>query len=115
MASLRALRACNPTRLYPGHGPVVEKAVDTIDMYLSHRQKREDEILAVLTSKGPVDVSTIVAAMYPSLPYLLSLAAARNVRMHLRKLLDDGQVLMVPSISWLSRTPRYARATVPSE
>ncbi|EQC31883.1 hypothetical protein SDRG_10401 [Saprolegnia diclina VS20] len=115
MTSLRALRACNPTRLYPGHGPVVEKAIDTIDMYLSHRQKREVEILAVLTSQGPVDVATIVAAMYPSLPYFLSLAAARNVRMHLRKLLDDGQVVQMPSTSWWSRAPLYAIATVPSK
>ncbi|OQS00867.1 beta-lactamase-like protein [Achlya hypogyna] len=114
MMSLRVLQAQAPTRLYPGHGPVIENAADTIAMYLAHRQKREDEILAVLNAQGRANVTTIVAAMYPSLPWMLSIAAARNVRMHLRKLVDEKAVVETsPEWSWVSwhPAPVYALAT----
>lgn len=44
MASLKRLLALNPTILYPGHGPVVTDAVDTIQKYVEHREKREREV-----------------------------------------------------------------------
>ncbi|OQR88620.1 beta-lactamase 2-like [Thraustotheca clavata] len=97
MNSLRKIRGMNPTCLYPGHGPVVKNACETIDMYLKHRQQREDEILNVLRSTPTASVREIVTKIYPKLPYMLQIAAGRNVSMHLKKLLDDKVVTIAQS------------------
>src|SRR5579875_2858173 len=40
MASLRRLLELQPARIYPAHGPVVEKAPDKIREYIAHRELR---------------------------------------------------------------------------
>ena len=47
--SLRRIRALEPRRLLPGHGPIVDDPAALIDDYLRHRQQREDEIVAALS------------------------------------------------------------------
>ena len=48
----------NPTRLYPGHGPVVEDGKQKITQYVEHRTARERQIYNTivefpeLTSEG---------------------------------------------------------------
>ena len=41
MASLRAMAALRPRRLFPGHGPMVENGPAVIVRYLRHREDRK--------------------------------------------------------------------------
>ncbi|KAF0698501.1 Aste57867_10868 [Aphanomyces stellatus] len=92
MASLETLRQLKPARLFPGHGPVLANATAAIDMYISHRQQRENEILALLASVADATPSEIVAQLYPNLPFALTFPAKRNVQLHLNKLIVEKRV-----------------------
>ena len=51
MTSLKTLLALKPSVLYPGHGPHIptrEAAMEHIATYITHRQQREDQIVALL-------------------------------------------------------------------
>ncbi|WWC63448.1 uncharacterized protein I303_106050 [Kwoniella dejecticola CBS 10117] len=51
MTSLRTLLALKPNVLYPAHGPHIPNAIKAkahLETYISHRQQREDEIMAIL-------------------------------------------------------------------
>ncbi|KAF0757195.1 hypothetical protein AaE_004344 [Aphanomyces astaci] len=102
MASLELLKSQDPATLYPGHGPVLDNAIEAIDMYISHRRKREDEIVAFLTSlhTNGATPAQIVSKLYPGLPYALTIPAKRNVQLHLNKLVGDGKVFPAPSGSY---------------
>jgi glyoxylase-like metal-dependent hydrolase (beta-lactamase superfamily II) len=53
MNSLRNLEELAPTRLYPGHGVVVEDAMNRIRQYIRHRQERESQIIELMRSQKP--------------------------------------------------------------
>ena len=90
LESLRRIRALNPRRLLPGHGPIVDDPIGLIDEYLAHRAAREQQILKAIL-EGARTVPEIVRRVYPALPEALSDAAAESVRSHLAKLRDDGR------------------------
>ena len=90
LASLQLMRALEPKRLLPGHGPIVDDPIALIDEYIAHRQKREQQILQAML-EGARTVDDIVRRVYPALPESLSDAAADSVRAHLAKLRDDGR------------------------
>ncbi len=52
MASLGALIAAKPQRMYPGHGPVIEEGVPFVQAYVEHRMKRERQIVDALGNGG---------------------------------------------------------------
>mmetsp|Transcript_31481 Transcript_31481/g.60716 ORF Transcript_31481/g.60716 Transcript_31481/m.60716 type:complete len:164 (-) Transcript_31481:92-583(-) len=93
MKSLRKLLGLNAKVLYPGHGPVVDNPKETITYYISHRNKREAQILQVL-GKATMALSSldIVKAVYTDTPEKLHAAANRNVIQHLLKLKAEGKV-----------------------
>lgn len=109
LRSLQRLVDFKPTRLYPGHGPVVEDGTTKIRDYIAHRQSREKQVLAALGSK---DVRRIGASshqlakiMYAKegVPHSLMIAAARSVWLHCGKLAEEGAVVAL-------RTPSAAAA-----
>ena len=89
--SLRRVRALRPRRLFPGHGPIVEHPEALIDEYLRHREERERQIVAAL-STGGATVDQIVARVYRGLNDALVRAAGESVTAHLIKLQRDGRV-----------------------
>ncbi len=96
MKSLALLASYKPAILCPAHGPYVDNGLRRVQFYISHRQEREEQIVAAL-DKGLTDVYDIVKAVYPrNLKKRLREAAARNVRTHLAKLAKEGRVKMVP-------------------
>ncbi|KAG7400677.1 Beta-lactamase-like protein 2 [Phytophthora boehmeriae] len=104
MASLSKLQACGATSIYPGHGPVVSDAPAKILEYITHRQQREDEVLAVLkkhrdTLTG-LSSADIVEKVYEPLPYILRVSARKAVDKHLQKLLVDSRVRQIRRASW---------------
>ena len=89
--SLQALRARNPRRIYPGHGPTRDDAVALIDEYIAHRLQREQQVIEALAS-GARTISEMRRRIYPDLDSRLHGAAETQVLAHLIKLQEEGQV-----------------------
>lgn len=65
MKSLNTILDLAPTRLYPGHGNVVEDPITRIREYIDHRMTRERHIVASLRSFGQAaSVKDIVKDVY---------------------------------------------------
>ena len=105
MASLQRMYDYNETlpegkpkyiQLYPGHGPVVKDGPNNIKTYVIHRNKREQQIIEVLSTPPPGDEPwttwTIVGQIYKDYPQNLWDGAARSLDSHLRKLEKEGRV-----------------------
>lgn len=103
MASLERLRPLQLERLYPGHGPEMEHPAEVISWYLAHRRQREAEILAAVRS-GCASVEAVVDTVYSEVDPALHPLAANSVGAHLRKLLDDGLVMLDGEL-WMSHQP----------
>ena len=97
MKSLKLIKDLKPGRLYPAHGPVLEKGVEALTNYINHRQAREDQIVEVLKAqKEAIDMETLRAAVYPDIASnetRILQAAANNLILHLGKLVKDGKVI----------------------
>ena len=50
MQSLAVIQALRPSRIYPGHGPVVTDPETHVQMYIDNRNNREQQILSALAS-----------------------------------------------------------------
>jgi glyoxylase-like metal-dependent hydrolase (beta-lactamase superfamily II) len=90
LRSLRRMRELGPRTIYPGHGPVVLRALAKLDEYLDHRAMREEQILTALgdASRSPEE---LVAEIYADYPADLRELAARSVLAHLLKLEVEGR------------------------
>ena len=99
MASLRnLLELPNIRTLLPGHGPLIRdtddaKARDRLEMYVNHRQMREDQILEQLQDGDPKTSWQIMETIYgDSIDKRLRRAADGNVQAHLKSLQKSGVV-----------------------
>lgn len=92
LASLERLMSLRPRRIYPGHGPPVEEAVDRLREYVRHRLQREDQIRGAVRA-GARDVPGIRRRVYGELPEGLEWAAEASIRAHLRHLEEEGTEL----------------------
>ena len=90
LRSLRRMRELGPRTIYPGHGPVVLRALAKLDEYLDHRTMREEQILTALgdASRTPEE---LVAEIYADYPPELHELAVRSVLAHLLKLEVEGR------------------------
>lgn len=89
LRSLHTLRARNPKRIYPAHGPIREDAVALIDEYITHRLERERQVLDTYES-GARTPAAMRARIYPDLDERLHGAAEIQIEAHLRKLKEEG-------------------------
>ncbi len=63
--SLKLILNLSPKRIYPGHGPIVENPREAIEYYISHRQQRNDQILAALKQHSHgLDPNEITGIVY---------------------------------------------------
>ncbi|KAK6766395.1 hypothetical protein RB195_025979 [Necator americanus] len=92
MKSLEIIKGLHAKRIYPGHGPVVEKCDEKVDEYVKHRMIRENQIVEALISLGEASSMDITVLVYKDAPLSVRLAALNNVRLHLNKLIKDGRV-----------------------
>ena len=93
LRTLRRLRELSPRTIYPGHGPVVLRAVAKLDEYLEHRAMREEQ----------------VAEIYADHPPEVHELAARSVLAHLLKLEVEGSADKRPKagvVRWSKIEPR---------
>lgn len=91
IASLRKLRARNPRRIFPAHGPTRDDAVALIDEYIAHRLERERQVLAAIES-GASTLAEMRKVIYPDLDPRLKRGAEVQLTAHLIKLSDEGRV-----------------------
>jgi glyoxylase-like metal-dependent hydrolase (beta-lactamase superfamily II) len=92
IASLRKLRAREPRRIFPAHGPVRDDAVALIDEYIAHRLERERQVIAGLRG-GARTVSELREVIYPDLDPRLRGAAEVQIQAHLIKLRAEGYAI----------------------
>lgn len=89
LTSLRRLRARHPSRLYPGHGPVIEEPVPTLERLIEHRLERERRVRAAVTDGADSPEAVLEAAYDKDLTGVRNLALA-TVEAHLEKLAVEG-------------------------
>jgi glyoxylase-like metal-dependent hydrolase (beta-lactamase superfamily II) len=87
--SLHRVRALNPRRLLPGHGPIVDDPIGLIDRYLAHRAERDRQVLSAVHG-GAKTAEEIADRLYPGLSATLKGAAVQTVEAHLKRFGDLG-------------------------
>ena len=93
MASLELMARQRPNVICPGHGQIIQNATQRVQWYIEHRQQREEQVVGALRA-GATMVDEVVKWVYPrNLRRNLRDAAARNVRTHLVKLIEDKRVV----------------------
>jgi glyoxylase-like metal-dependent hydrolase (beta-lactamase superfamily II) len=90
LKSLERMRALDPARALPAHGPVIEDPSALITHYIRHRAEREQQVLEVLRT-GMSTVESITAAIYPLVTSALLPMARESVLAHLIKLETEGR------------------------
>jgi glyoxylase-like metal-dependent hydrolase (beta-lactamase superfamily II) len=92
----RLLALPNLKVILPGHGKVVNDPRERLQMYVNHRNMREQQILKVLEGGGAVSSWDIMLELYPDIDRRLRRAADNNVRSHLKQLGDEGRIKVYP-------------------
>jgi glyoxylase-like metal-dependent hydrolase (beta-lactamase superfamily II) len=92
LASIERIRALQPRRLLPAHGPEIDDPETVLVATREHRVRREREILAAMAS-GPRTVPALVESIYHGLAPGLARAAQESVRAHLEKLRREGRAI----------------------
>jgi hydroxyacylglutathione hydrolase len=82
LASLERIRALQPSRLWPAHGPAVDAPGPPLDHYIAHRHLRDRQVPTAL-AEGFDTADEIVARLYPGLSPTLLPAARESVQAHL--------------------------------
>lgn len=89
LTTLRRLRAIDPPRLLPGHGPVVDRPRETLERLIDHRLERERRVLAAVEGGAKTVDEVLEAAYEKDLTGVRDLARATVVA-HLEKLAVEG-------------------------
>jgi glyoxylase-like metal-dependent hydrolase (beta-lactamase superfamily II) len=91
LRSLHKLRARNPRRIFPAHGPTRDDAVALVDEYIAHRLEREQQVVDALAG-GAKTIAQMRERIYPQLDPRLHGAAEIQISAHLTKLIEEGRV-----------------------
>src|SRR5581483_2442600 len=86
--SLNRLQSLTRDRVdvvYPGHGPVLPEAAKVVDMYLTHRQERLEQVRAAVAA-GARGARAVVETVYADVDQALWFAAEWSVRAQLEYL-----------------------------
>lgn len=91
MASLRRLLPLGLRYILPAHGPLLDDPNAVLDYYISHREAREQQVLAGLMA-GLQTVAELVSFIYADVNPDLHPIAAHSVRAHLQKLERERRI-----------------------
>jgi len=82
LASLERIRALQPARLLPGHGPIIDDPAALIGEYIAHRRLRSEQIAAAIAG-GARTIDEIVEKIYPGISDRLRKGARQTIKAHL--------------------------------
>jgi glyoxylase-like metal-dependent hydrolase (beta-lactamase superfamily II) len=89
LQSLQRMQALEPTRIYPGHGPAIERPAELLAAFIEHRLMREAQVRECI-NKGTTSPADMVREIYPGLAAALVPAATATVEAHIEKLREDA-------------------------
>jgi glyoxylase-like metal-dependent hydrolase (beta-lactamase superfamily II) len=93
LGSLRRLRdlaeAAEVEVVWPGHGPVLDRALPVIEYYLEHRAQRLDQVRAAVAA-GAAEPMDVVRTVYADVDQQLWPAAELSVGAQLDYLREHG-------------------------
>ena len=89
LQSLQRMQALQPARIYPGHGPLIERPAELLAEFIEHRLMREAQVRACI-NKGTTHPADMVREIYPGLPAALVPAATATIEAHIEKLREDA-------------------------
>jgi glyoxylase-like metal-dependent hydrolase (beta-lactamase superfamily II) len=96
LESLRRLLALEIDTLAPGHGYLIENPHAEAERLIEHRLGRESKVRqALLEAGGSATLATLLPRVYNDVPQTLHPLAARSLRAHLEKLIEDGELRCV--------------------
>lgn len=101
LESLRRLRALPTRLLLPAHGNVSARPTEVIDEMLTHRARRETQLLEALVD-GPAEVGALAARLYRGLPEGMQRFARAQVLAGLLKLQTEGRATRLDAERWQS-------------
>jgi glyoxylase-like metal-dependent hydrolase (beta-lactamase superfamily II) len=91
LAGLELLRALQPRRIWPGHGPVVDDPMAKLDEYIAHRLERERKLMDALDA-GARTIEALLDTAWADIPNVLRPAAAVTLAAHLDKLEEERRL-----------------------
>ncbi len=94
LESLRLLQGAGDARYWPTHGTVITGPEEFVAGLIHHRNRRTEQIIAVLRT-GDATIDSLVTAMYVGIDPRLVKAAGRSVLAHLNELIRVGDVVAV--------------------
>ena len=89
--SLKRIKARKFDRIWPTHGPCIDKVDEFVGAYIDHRLAREAQIMCALES-GLTEIMPIVEKLYVDVDKRLYPAAAHSVLSHLIHMRETGRV-----------------------
>ncbi len=92
IASLRMLLGEPIDYFAPGHGFLIPRPFEMVDLLVRHRFVRESKTLGAVRATGPATLETLTPVVYDDVPAFKHPWAARSLLAHLRKLEKDGAV-----------------------
>jgi glyoxylase-like metal-dependent hydrolase (beta-lactamase superfamily II) len=81
--------------IYGGHGPAIRTPRAKLEEYISHRKRREAQIVAAL-ERAPATIPALVGEIYSGVAQTLWPAAARQVLAYLIALQNESRVEATP-------------------
>eukprot|EP01062_Namystynia_karyoxenos_P032481 TRINITY_DN23978_c0_g1_i1.p1 TRINITY_DN23978_c0_g1~~TRINITY_DN23978_c0_g1_i1.p1 ORF type:complete len:353 (+),score=113.93 TRINITY_DN23978_c0_g1_i1:83-1060(+) len=108
LASLRRMLELRPESLYTSHGPVVRDGTELISEYISHREKRVQQVRDALAAAEGAwrTAEEVTRAIYTQVPPNLIPAATVNTIQALRVLGADGLAVTDPPQPQPQQLPR---------
>ena len=100
--SLKRLQGMDLAEMVPSHGPVITDPQAKLAEYITHRQQREQQVIAVLHSfSSGAPIASMVQSIYADVDPRLHPIAAKSVEAHLLKLEREGKVRHNDKDEWI--------------
>jgi len=93
LKSLERVQSLDPAIMAPGHGYLIAPSRPEITRLIAHRLAREAKLRAALNDAGGrATLETLLPSVYDDVPAAIHPIAARSLRAHLEKMVEDQEV-----------------------
>lgn len=92
LQSMRRLQTMPAASVAPGHGAVIPDAQAEIDRVIAHRLKREEKLVAALSTRATVTLDDLLPEVYDDVPVFMHPVARYSLLAHMIKLVEEERV-----------------------